>query len=125
MKFLNRDKPNIKRRGEYFVHVDDADEEPSDEPGLDANRRQQATVEQAAALLDMLLAGGPVAASDVRAAAWKFGISEGTLRRAKKQHGVASVREGNTWLWALSDEGAQQGAQDAQQGAQQDAHPDV
>jgi hypothetical protein len=110
--------PGIEHEGNIYVHR--------------GRGEARGTVAQAVAFLDVVLRDGLVEASVVRAEARERGISEATLRRAKKRRGVTSIRDGDKWLWAFrlpqgaqrDSLGAQRGAQDAQedtQAVQQDA----
>jgi AAA domain len=61
--------------------------------------------DEAGDFLDELLKAGDVAADDVLAEAKKAGIAEKTLRRAKRQRGVRSVKEGGHWVWKRREDG--------------------
>ena len=64
--------------------------------------------EEAVAILQDLLADGPMPASAVRAAAQKAGISWRTVERAAREINVQSVKEPGSqrgqWIWTLPDE---------------------
>jgi hypothetical protein len=64
---------------------------------------ERSAVDEAALWLEDLLCGLPVAATEVQAAARKYGISEKTLRRAKNKLGVQSTKAafGGGWEWSL------------------------
>jgi hypothetical protein len=64
---------------------------------------ERSAVDEAALWLEDLLCGLPVAATEVQAAARKYGISEKTLRRAKNKLGVQSKKAafGGGWEWSL------------------------
>lgn len=72
--------------------------------------RTGSAVGEAREFLAELLEGGPVAAEEAKAAAWRAGIAEGTLRRAKDELGVrskkSSVRGG--WNWVAPAQRAQE-----------------
>lgn len=66
-------------------------------------------VDEAAGFLESALAGGPRPATIVTASAKEAGIAEKTLRRAKDEIGVQSVRKGGvagkgSWDWKRPDE---------------------
>src|ERR687893_845624 len=63
---------------------------------------QRSAMEEAKGFLHQELASGPVAAEQARKAARAAGVSERTLKRAKKELGVRSKKEGDgTWSWVL------------------------
>jgi len=51
------------------------------------------------------LAEGPQPATDCKALAQGLGAGEASLRKAKANLGIVSVRQGRRWLWRLPDEG--------------------
>lgn len=70
--------------------------------------------EEACDFLRDLLSHGPVPAKQVKTEANEAGVSWATVRRAKKEIGVAAIKEGGRlgdekqqWLWSLNAEGAQ------------------
>lgn len=73
------------------------------------DEEEQSDLDEATEFLRLLLANGPLASQEIRKEAKKEGISEATLRRAKKQAGVKSLRAGaesrgqgrGMWLWQL------------------------
>ncbi|WP_371233621.1 AAA family ATPase [Pseudomonas sp. QE6] len=69
--------------------------------------------EEACDFLRDLLSHGPVPAKQVKSEASEAGVSWATVRRAKKEIGVAAIKEGGRlgdekqqWLWSLNAEGA-------------------
>ena len=77
--------------------------EPSDS-------EQSSALSEAKALLSKELAHGPVAAERVNKDARGAGVSERTLKRAKRALGVVSKKEGEgSWSWALPKGEAQGG----------------
>ncbi|MEO5346865.1 MAG: AAA family ATPase [Magnetococcus sp. YQC-9] len=66
---------------------------------------QASALDDAKAFLAELLRGGPVLAVDVADAVRGHGLSMDTIRRAKKEMGVAVDKKGNqgAWRWVLSD----------------------
>jgi putative DNA primase/helicase len=69
--------------------------------------RDAGAVTAAADFLRALLAAGPMAASKVYAEAQGSGLSQASIRRAKKALGVIVKREGfgrgGEWIWSLPD----------------------
>jgi hypothetical protein len=57
--------------------------------------------EEAVEFLIEMLADGPKPALEVQAEAAKLRISSATLRRAKRDLGVVSKKEGDPWIWSL------------------------
>ena len=57
--------------------------------------------DRAAAFLQDLLADGPLPAAQVKAAAHAAGLSERTLKRAKKHLRIKSNKEPDQWTWQL------------------------
>lgn len=51
------------------------------------------------------LAEGPKPAGDCKALAKALGAGEAAVRRAKRDLGIESSRQGRRWLWRLPDEG--------------------
>lgn len=58
-------------------------------------------LEEAEDFLQEILAGGDAAAADIMVWAQENGISEKTLRRAKKNLGVKATRKDERWIWSL------------------------
>ncbi len=50
------------------------------------------------------LANGPIRSKELFSAGRDAGISESTLRRAKKDHGVVAEQKADGWYWSLPDE---------------------
>ena len=75
-------------------------------PGPDPVERDEATVWLAEALAD-----GPRPAKELLAQAKKDGISEGTLKRAKRELGVIASKDGwdGGWVWRLPHDGQEPG----------------
>jgi putative DNA primase/helicase len=64
--------------------------------------------DEAGTFLDEMLAEGDIDADEVLAQAKKNGIAERTLRRAKRQRGIRSIRVGGPtgrWVWTRSEGG--------------------
>ena len=53
--------------------------------------------------LRLLLQDGPVAAEDILRRASELGISEGTVKIAKQNMGITSVKQGNQWFAVLPE----------------------
>jgi putative DNA primase/helicase len=70
----------------------------------------------AEALLREELASGPVAATTIEELATDLGISERTLRRARKDLGVVPKKDGfgGGWTWSLPDKPSHEGGQHGQ-----------
>ena len=51
------------------------------------------------------LAEGAKPAAECKALGQGFGAGEASLRKAKANLGIVSVRQGRRWLWRLPDEG--------------------
>ena len=79
--------------GESSIGVDD----------LQRDREERSAGEEAAAFPVEVLAGGPVAAVDVKREADECGIAERTLARAKRDLKVRSIKGGlkSGWTWEL------------------------
>ena len=78
--------------------------------GAPSDEQQPSAVEAAGEFLRTLLADGPVAQRDVKAAAREAGISMATAKKAKRELGVQSVavrEEGKRgvqgWSWSLPE----------------------
>ncbi|TSC72746.1 MAG: hypothetical protein G01um101438_463 [Parcubacteria group bacterium Gr01-1014_38] len=71
----------------------------------DASEDERAELDEAKEFLLEQLSGEPVEADETKKKARSVGLSERTLRRAKKVLGVVSVREGfgqdGRWVWSL------------------------
>jgi hypothetical protein len=73
-------------------------------------KEQRTEQEEAVLWLRDVLAEGPMPAVDLQRQAREAGISWITIRRAKRQAGAASRRQGTVWVWTLQDA---QGDQDS------------
>jgi hypothetical protein len=62
-------------------------------------------VDKAVAFLLHELASGPVKVNALMAKAAGFGISESTLRRAKKRLSLKALRREDEWLWTIGAAG--------------------
>lgn len=69
-----------------------------------SNGNGQTRLEEAKELIASQLADGPRRAADVQAAAAAFGVSESTLKRAKKDLDVRSFKQKDGWYWTLPDQ---------------------
>ncbi len=81
----------INFMGEY-----DGDTSGGDYEGLDDGKRELATN-----VILGLLSGGPISSLSVQQACAEAGISERTVKRAKKDLGIRSVRRPDGWYWAM------------------------
>ncbi|MBN1814953.1 MAG: AAA family ATPase [Anaerolineae bacterium] len=63
--------------------------------------QQQSKLEEAIEFLQVALVDGPVASGLMDAAAKEAGISESTLKRAKKRLGIQAAKNGDGWQWVL------------------------
>jgi AAA domain-containing protein len=66
-------------------------------------QRSQQQLDVANSWLAAQLSAGPQTATDMQIAATMAGISNVTLRRAKKSLGVVSKQESNGWYWSLPE----------------------
>jgi replicative DNA helicase len=68
-----------------------------------ANEEERSMLDAAIEVLQNILAGGAVAAEDVRKQAHAAGVSDRTLDRAKARLGVSARKQGfgGAWLWEL------------------------
>jgi putative DNA primase/helicase len=94
--FLHWDQSPVEQQAETLLG------EPQGEP--------RSELEEAADWLRDVLAEGPRLAVDLQRQAREAGISWITIRRAKRQAGAVSRRQGTVWVWTLQDA---QGAQDS------------
>jgi hypothetical protein len=69
------------------------------------------SIEQAKTFIELALRGGPAPAAEVIAGAEKLGISERTLKRAKSELEVQSVKQGKVWMWKQEGQTTEQGGQ--------------
>ncbi len=75
------------------------------------------SIETAKTYLDLVLRSGPAPALEVIAGAKQLGISERTLKRAKSELEVQSVKQGHNWMWSRTEqEGHQEGQTAVQEG---------
>jgi hypothetical protein len=76
----------------WVVQGEQAPPQPGPEPAARA---------EAQAFLGSVLADGPRLATEVQEAATAAGMSLSTLRRAQKDLGIKSVKEGKEWFWSF------------------------
>jgi hypothetical protein len=94
------DKSGIVWLGECDITIDELlDGE------LDEKKRNKAAsqIENAKKLIAATLSGGAVSATEIQLKADGAGISKSTLDRAKSALGVKSIKQGDNWVWQLSD----------------------
>ena len=84
---------------------------------LDGKKEQKSAsqLDLAKAFIKGLLAHGDVAASVVFAKGGEAGFPEATMKRAKSDIGVKSVKRGNEWFWVMEPDQGYQAAQESQQ----------
>jgi hypothetical protein len=69
-----------------------------------ADPEQKSALSKAKEFLSQELADGPVPAEEVKEDARGVGISERTLKRAKRELGITSRKRGGVWHWELARE---------------------
>ena len=75
-----------------------------------ADPEQRSALSEAKDFLIEELAEGPMAAEQVRKDARATGVSERTLKRAKRNLGVRSEKEGDgSWIWVLPEREVEEG----------------
>jgi putative DNA primase/helicase len=107
-------KSNLAALGPTLAYTIDQDgfrwagESPlwaSDLLAPEATVDEASTLDEARSFLRSLLAAGPVNTADIYAAATQAGISQPTLRRAKRHEGIVARRHGygagGAWRWSL------------------------
>ena len=70
---------------------------------------QKSALSEAKEFLSQELAEGPVAADEVKEDARGAGVSERTLKRAKRALGIGSSKRGDAWYWELAHEEPEEG----------------
>lgn len=70
---------------------------------LPGDASESSQLDQAKDVLQQILAGGPVLATEGEREAKAAGVAERTLARAKKVLGVSSRKRGRVWYWERSD----------------------
>jgi archaellum biogenesis ATPase FlaH len=78
-----------------------------------ADPEQKSALSEAKGFLSQELADGAMAAEEVKKDARGAGISERTLKRAKREMGVRSRKRGGVWYWELPREKSEEGQSSA------------
>jgi len=78
-----------------------------------ADPEQKSALSEAKEFLSQELAEGAVAAEQVKEDASTAGVSERTLKRAKRDLGVGSNKRGGVWYWELPRENSEEGQSSA------------
>src|SRR5690606_10708612 len=72
---------------------------PASKPSAPRSAPTGGALDQAIEWLETALSDGPRPAAELVAAAAETGISEATLRRAKRELGIRATRAGKGWSW--------------------------
>jgi len=83
--------------------------------GKKSDKGSTSQLELAKAFIKGLLAHGDVPAAEVFPKADAAGFPEATMKRAKSDLGVKSVKRGNEWFWVMESNQGYQAAQESQQ----------
>jgi len=94
LAFAITDGRVVWEEGPVLVSADEIEDDGEGSPRAEAK-----------AWLQELLTDGPVPAASVWKRAKADGIAERTLKRAKKEQGIISDKQGEHWAWRLPEEG--------------------
>ena len=93
--------------------------------GKKSDKGGASQLDLAKAFIKGLLAQGDVAAKIVFDKSDNAGFPEATMKRAKSDLGVKSVKRGNEWFWVMEQAQGYQGVQESQQVKEDISEPDT